>query len=60
MCIPVLDSYTKEETELINKIPVKKNNKLGQNEIRKGIWIVESGASSLMTNGLCGLINQKK
>ena len=39
-------------------MPVVKNKDLGLNEIRKDIWIADSGASSYMTNNLRGLIRK--
>ena len=52
--------YAEDKVALIDKMPVVKNKDLGLNEIRKDIWIADSGVSSQMTNDLHGLINQRK
>ena len=58
MCTTIPNNYEENEVALINKMPVVKNKDLGLNEIRKDIWIADSGVSSQMTNDLHGLIRQ--
>ena len=41
-------------------MPTIRKDKSGLNEIRNNIWIVDSGASSHMTNGARGLITTRK
>ena len=59
MCTTIPNNYAEDKVALINKMPVVENKKLGLNEIRKDIWIADSGASSYMTNDISGLINQR-
>ena len=54
MCTVIPNQYTEDEVALINKMPVSKNKDLELNEIRKDIWIADSGALSHMTNKLRG------
>ena len=60
MCTTVPNNYAEDKVALINKIPVVENKNLSLNEIRKDIWIADSGASSHMTNDVSGLINHRK
>ena len=60
MCTTIPSNYTEDKKALINKMPVVENKDLGLNEIRKDIWIVDSGMLSHMTNDVNGLINQRK
>ena len=60
MFTSVPNNKAEDKVALINKMPVVENKNLGLNEIRKEIWIADSGASSHMTNDVSGLINQRK
>ena len=60
MCATVPNDYAEDKVALINEMPVVKNKNLGLNEIRKDIWIADSGALSHMTNDVSRLINQRK
>ena len=60
MWTTVPNNYVEDKVVLINEMPVVENKNLGLNEIRKDIWIADSGASSHMTNDVSGLINQRQ
>ena len=46
MCTTVPNNYVEDNVTLINKMPAVENKNLGLNEIRKDIWIADSGALS--------------
>ena len=49
-----------EEVVLINKMPTVRKDESRLNEIRNNKWVVDSGASSHMTDDTCRRINTRK